>query len=193
MPSAFLPLKTLATNTLRTFLILLGGVLLVGLGARLEIPMVPVPMSMQTYAVVVLGALAGLRLGSTMIALYLAAGAAGAPVFAGGASGVEHLVGATAGYLVGFLVTAAVVGVLAERGWASRSFLSSTLVMALGHAVVLGLGTFWLGWKIGWWPAVEKGFLPFLLGGLVKSLLAAGTVFLVKQFTKRSYPAAGSS
>lgn len=181
------PLKSFATTGVRTVLVLVGGALLVALGARLEVPMAPVPMSMQTYAVLVAGALAGARLGGAVIIFYLSAAALGAPLFAGGAAGVDHLLGPTAGYLAGFLVAAVVVGRLAERGWIAGGFLTSTLVMMIGHGLILGLGTGWLAWNIGWQPAIEKGLLPFLLGAVVKSLLAAATVFRWTAFRQRDF------
>ncbi len=138
--------------------------------------MVPVPMSLQTYAVVVVGALAGWRLGAAVVSSYLVAGAAGAPLFAGGASGIDHFLGNTAGYLVGFVVAAAVVGWLAENRWTHRGLLRSSLVMLIGHAVTLSLGTAWLATRIGGSPAIQHGLLPFLIGAVVKSILAAVTV-----------------
>ena len=160
------------------------GVLGVALGARVQIPMVPVPMSLQTYAVVLIGGLAGRRLGAGVLALYLLCGALGAPVFADGASGLHHLVGPTAGYLFGFLLSAFLVGHLAERGWTS-SFFRSTLAMVLGHGVTLGLGATVLGFKTDWSTAYSGGFEPFLLGGLAKSILAAATILLLRTVVGR--------
>lgn len=139
--------------------------------------MVPVPMSMQTYAVLLLGGLAGWRLGGATLGLYLLAGGAGLPVFAGGAGGPEHLTGPTAGYLLGFLLAAMLVGWLAEKGYTTTT-VRSTLTMALGHLLILGLGTAWLAARIGGTAAYENGFQPFLLGGLAKSLLVALTISL---------------
>ncbi len=174
--SELLPLARFSGTWWALALILVGGVLFIGLGARVEVPMVPVPMSLQTYAVVVVGALAGWRLGAALVSLYLVAGAAGAPLFAGGSTGVEHLVGSTAGYLVGFVVAAALVGWLAEKGWTDRGLLRSSLAMLLGHVVTLSLGTVWLATRIGASPAIEHGLLPFLIGAAAKSILAALTV-----------------
>ncbi|MEM8996534.1 MAG: biotin transporter BioY [Acidobacteriota bacterium] len=158
------------------------GVLAVAVGGRLDVPMVPVPMSLQTYAVGVVGGLAGPRRGGAILGLYLAAGALGAPVFADGAGGVGHLTGPTAGYLLGFALAAVGVGALAERGWMSTAR-GAFAAMALGHVLVLGLGAAWLAAVTDPATAYRGGFEPFLLGAAVKSALAAATVRAVKART----------
>ena len=183
--NAFVPLKQFSTSVVRTVLVLLGGVGFVGLGAHLDIPMIPVPMSMQTYAVVVVGALAGWRLGGLTLVMYLAAGSAGAPLFAGGGSGTEHLLGNTGGYLLGFVLAAISVGYLAERSWTQRNFGYATTAMLFGHLIILVLGTLWLATSIGLHRAIEAGMTPFLLGALVKSLLAAVTVRVLMTASSR--------
>lgn len=156
------------------------GTALLAIASWIEIPMVPVPMTMQTYAVLVIGMLFGWRVGVVSILVYLALAAIGVPVLAGGGSGVARLVGPTAGYLGGFLVAAALVGWLAKRGWAG---IGRTLAaMALGHAVILGLGVAWLAGRIGWSDAVTAGLIPFIPGALLKSLLAAATIELARRF-----------
>ena len=178
-------LKRLVSSRRGRVLASLGGVLFIGLCAQVEVPMVPVPMSLQTYAVLVIGAVAGPPLAGGTLLLYLLAGALGLPVFAGGASGLHHLAGNTAGYLVGFVLAAILVGFLAER-WARDSFARLTVSLLLGHVVVLGLGATWLATKIGATAAIEGGFLPFLVGGLTKSILGAATVVWLERLAKRS-------
>src|SRR5690606_16484525 len=105
---------------LRNMLLAVGGSLLLTLSAKINVPFYPVPMTMQTFAVLLIGAAFGWRLGTATVLLYLAQGAAGLPVFAGTPEkgiGLLYLMGPTGGYLVGFAVAAAVVGWLAERGW----------------------------------------------------------------------------
>jgi biotin transport system substrate-specific component len=185
--NAFVPIKDVAVTVMRKILVMIGGTILIGLGAHLDIPMIPVPMSMQTYAVVVIGALAGWRLGGLTLVMYLTAAAAGAPLFSGGASGIDHLIGPTAGYLAGFVVSAVVVGYLAENGWTRAGFWHSTLAMLVGHAITLGLGTLWLAGEMGFASALEAGMTPFLLGALAKSLLAAMTIHgLMVLWSKKS-------
>jgi biotin transport system substrate-specific component len=155
------------------------GAVAVAVAAWIEVPMVPVPMTMQTYAVLVTGALLGWRLGAAAMIVYLAAAAIGLPVLSGGSSGLDRLIGATAGYLAGFVVAAAVVGWLAERGWTGAGVARCAAAMALGHAVVLGLGVTWLAAHIGWSQALAAGLTPFILGAIVKSVLAAVTVMAI--------------
>ncbi|MEM6793980.1 MAG: biotin transporter BioY [Acidobacteriota bacterium] len=164
---------------------LLGGALLTAAGARVDVPMTPVPMSLQTYAVVLFAGLAGWRLGGGAQLLYLLCGALGAPVFADGAAGWSHLAGSTAGYLFGFVLTGVFVGALAERGHTAH-FLRSTSTMLAGHLVTLGLGALILGLKTDWATAYGGGFQPFLLGGLVKSALAAATILLLRGLLARA-------
>jgi biotin transport system substrate-specific component len=109
------------------------------------------------------------------VALYLAQGFAGLPVFAGAATGPAYLMGPTAGYLVGFAAAAAVVGWLVQRGGA-RSVARMVVVMAVGSAVILSLGVAWLSAAIGFERAVAVGLLPFLTGDVLKTALAAATL-----------------
>jgi biotin transport system substrate-specific component len=155
------------------------GAIAVAVAAWIEVPMVPVPMTMQTYAVLVTGALLGWRLGVAAMIVYLAAAAIGLPVLSGGSSGLDRLIGATAGYLAGFVVAAAMVGWLGERGWARAGVARCVAAMALGHAVVLGLGVTWLAARIGWSQALAAGLTPFIPGAIVKSVLAAATVMAI--------------
>jgi len=155
---------------------LVVAVLALAVAAQIEVPMTPVPMTLQTYAVLVIGALCGWRLGLSAVVTYLAVAALGLPVLAGGASGLAKLFGPTGGYLTGFAVTVVVVGMLAERGWTVQSRWKSVAAMIVGHAITLAIGVSWLAEHHGWTVAWQSGLQPFLLGALVKSLLAAGTV-----------------
>ncbi len=181
--SPFLPLKGVR-SPVGAVAVLVLGVVAIAVGAWVQVPMVPVPMSLQTFFVVLIGGLAGWRLGGAVLLAYLVSGALGAPVFADGASGARHLIGMTSGYLFGFLIAAVWVGALAERGWTS-SFFRSTLAMLIGHGVILGLGAAVLGLMTDWTTAYEGGFRPFLLGGLAKSILAAGTISGLAKVTDR--------
>lgn len=161
------------------------GVLALTVAAWIEVPMTPVPMTLQTYAVLVIGALCGRRLGLGTVATYLAAAAMGLPVLAGGASGLSKLVGPTGGYLTGFAVTVFVVGWLAERGWTVQGVWKSVSVMIIGHALTLGIGVSWLATHQGWTTGWRAGLEPFFLGALVKSLLASGTVEVLRRVLGR--------
>ncbi|MET4701559.1 biotin transport system substrate-specific component [Constrictibacter sp. MBR-5] len=157
-----------------------AGIPLLALASWIEVPMLPVPMTMQTFAVLLVGALYGWRLGALTVAAWLACAALGLPLLAGGAGGVARFAGPTAGYLFAFPVAAALVGWLAARGWMS-GFLPATAAVLLGHAVCLGLGATWLAWLIGPDRALAAGVLPFLAGAVLKSALAAAVVRLVAQ------------
>ena len=159
--------------------IVLAASLALWASAKLSIPIGPVPISMQTLVVLVLGAALGPRLGALAVLAYLAEGAAGLPVFAGTPEkgiGLAYMVGPTGGYLVGFVVAAFAVGALARRRW-DRSFLAATALMLVGHAIVFAFGLLWLGTVIGWdQPVVALGLTPFLIGTLAKSLVGAAVL-----------------
>lgn len=172
----FVPLRHGPRPAWRVAVTIGMGVSALALAARIEVPMMPVPMTLQTYALLLMGALCGWRLGLATVTTYLALAAAGVPVLAGGTSGIDRFVGATGGYLIGFAVTVVVVGVLAERGWTVQGVAKSVSVMIVGHAITLGIGACWLAMHHGWSKALSSGVEPFLWGVLVKSLLASGTV-----------------
>lgn len=153
----------------------LVAVTAVALAAQVEvaIPGTPVPQSLQTLAVVVAGGLLGARRGAGAMALYALVGAAGVPVFAGGASGVDRLVGPTGGFLAGFVAAAALAGAWGEREGYAR-FLPALAGMLLAHAVILAAGWGRLALLVGPETGWEQGVAPFLVGGVVKAGVAAG-------------------
>ena len=154
------------------------GTLFLALSSYIVVPMVPVPVTMQTFAVTLIGALYGWRLGAMTIAAWLVEGAVGFPVLAGGAAGASHFVGPTGGYLFAFPLVGALVGWLAERGWNGNRVMLAFAAMVLGNLACLVLGTAWLAVMIGLEQAITFGFLPFLVGGLLKSALGAATLKL---------------
>lgn len=150
-----------------------GGTLFIALSARLAIPLPfsPVPVTGQTLAVLLMGALLGSRRGSLCLLAYLAEGALGLPVFAGGTAGLARLIGPTGGYLAGFLAAAFLVGMLAEKGW-DRRVGTTFLAMLLGNAVIYAFGLPWLAHFVGSEKVLALGLLPFIPGDLVKLVLA---------------------
>jgi biotin transport system substrate-specific component len=145
----------------------------VGLTAQVEIPLWPVPLTLQTLGVLFTGAVLGGRRGALALLLYLTEGAAGLPVFAGGASGVAYMLGPTGGYLVGFVIAAGVVGWLAERGW-DRRLVWTVLAMVAGNVAIYALGVAWLAVFLGdLQAALVNGVLIFIPGDLVKIAVAA--------------------
>lgn len=157
--------------------ILLGGCLLT-LSAKVQVPFWPVPMTMQTLVVLLLGMAYGPRLAVATVGAYLLAGAAGLPVFAGTPQrgiGLAYMMGPTGGFLVGFVLSAWLVGFLAERGW-DRTILTCAAAMALGHLVISLSGVVWLSFLLGTTKAIEVGLMPFLASSLLKTAL--GTVLM---------------
>jgi biotin transport system substrate-specific component len=155
------------------------GSLFLALSSYFQVPMIPVPVTMQTLAVTLVGALYGWRLGGITIVAWLAEGAAGLPVLAGGASGVHHFLGPTGGYLFAFPVAGALMGWLSERGWNGNRVGLAFLGMLLGNAVCLLLGAAWLALLIGPERAIVLGVVPFLVGAVVKSALGAAMLKLL--------------
>ena len=163
-------------NLFRALFLALAGSALIAVSAKLQVPMVPVPMTMQTLVILVIGMACGWRVGGLTLLLYLAEGAVGLPVFAGTPErglGLTYMVGSTGGYLLGFLLAALVVGLLAEAGW-DRTVPLAAAAMLIGNVVIYVPGLLWLGTVAGWDnPILQWGLTPFIAGDLVKLALAA--------------------
>jgi biotin transport system substrate-specific component len=154
--------------------LVVAGSILTALAAQIAIPLpwTPVPITGQTFAVLLVGALLGPRRGFAAQALYLLEGAAGLPVFAGGTGGALAFAGPTAGYLVAFPFAAAAVGALCARGW-DRRFVTMFAAMLVGSGVIFGLGLTLLARFVPASMLLAQGLLPFVPGDLLKSALAA--------------------
>jgi biotin transport system substrate-specific component len=164
------------------------GTALMTASSYVSVPMFPVPMTMQTLAATLIGALYGWRLGALTIALWLLQGALGLPVFANGAGGVPHLLGRTAGYLFAFPIAAAATGFLAERGWTGDRVVRAFLAMLAGNALCLVIGGMWLAILIGTEKAFWFGVAPFVLGAIVKSALGAAILKAMQTTVRRANP-----
>jgi biotin transport system substrate-specific component len=173
-------------QALRAALLILVGTALLTLSAKINLPLPYVPMTLQTLAVLMIGAAYGWRLGGATVVAYLAEGALGLPVFAGPIGGLAPLVGPTAGYLVGFALAAVVTGALSERGW-DRSIPWLFVAMGAGHVIILGCGLAWLalGMNLGLEKAWLVGIAPFILGSLVKNALGAVAVPAIRHLIDR--------
>ncbi len=156
----------------RDGLLVLSGSLLVAICAKIQVPAAPVPVTMQTFAVLLVGAALGGKRGGLALVAYLLEGAAGLPVFAGPVAGAAYLVGPTGGYLFAFPLAAFVVGTLAERGW-DRRLGTALLAMAIGMLMILTVGATWLAVFLGMSEAFRVGLVAFLPAGFLKVLLAA--------------------
>lgn len=166
------------------------SVVAVAAAARVDVPVPgsPVPQSLQTLAVVVVGAWLGARAGALALAAYVVAGAAGLPVFADGAAGFDVLTGPTAGYLAGFVLGAFVMGagarLLRQQGHLPRSAgsFSVLFLVAVGaHLLILGLGWARLAWLLGPSEALIAGVSPFLWGGVAKSAAAVPLLWILER------------
>jgi biotin transport system substrate-specific component len=169
-------------------------ILLVGVGSVLiaasawiavPLPFSPVPVTAQTFAVLLVGSALGARRGAAAALAYLAEGCAGLPVFAGGAAGAQVLLGATGGYLAGFVPGAFVCGALAERGW-DRRVATTIASMILGNAAILLPGLLWLARLVGFERVLALGLYPFLPGDAIKVAVAAAALPLAWKVRWRS-------
>lgn len=163
-------------------LLAVAGSILMALSSKVKVPFYPVPMTLQTLAVMAISAAYGLWLGVAAVALYLAEGAAGLPVFTNmptSGSGLSYMVGPTGGYLVGFVMAAAIVGLAVERGWSGKPVRLFGAMLG-ADVVVFALGIAWLAVLHGWHaPLLEWGLYPFALAELVKVGLAASSIAAV--------------
>lgn len=157
---------------LRWIVLMFVGSLFIAACAQIAVPLQPVPITMQTFAILIIGAAYGWRLGAATVAAYLAEGALGLPVFAELKGGIPVLFGPTGGYLFGFVAATAAVGWLAERGW-DRSIIKTALAMLLGNALIYVPGLGVLAMYVGAGKVLEFGLIPFLLGDALKLILAA--------------------
>ena len=160
--------------------LVLAGTALLALAAKVQVPFWPVPMTLQTLAVLMIGAAFGARMAGATLLAYLAEGAAGLPVFASGA-GLAYMAGPTGGYLLGFLLAAIFVGVAADRGWL-RGVVPVSAVMLAAMALIYLPGVAWLAALIGAEKAVAGGLVPFLPAEAFKLALA---VLLARPLARR--------
>lgn len=161
----------------RALLVALGIGALV-LAAKIRVPFWPVPMTMQTFAVLAIGAAYGARLGGVTLLGYLAIGALGFDVFTSSSAennGLAYMMGGTGGYLLGFLLAALTLGALARRGW-DRNPMQMGIAMGLGQVLIFLPGVLWLGHLFadakGWAWVVEVGLTNFLVAEVLKVALA---------------------
>lgn len=153
----------------------IAGSLLLTLSAKVQVPFYPVPMTMQTLVVIGLGLALGPVRGTAALALYLAQGALGLPVFSGTPErgiGLAYMAGPTGGYLAGYLLAVPLAGWLAERGW-DRSVVSTMAAALLAAAVIYIPGLLWLATIVGFDKVLAFGLTPFIPGDIAKAVIAA--------------------
>ncbi|NTJ63485.1 biotin transporter BioY [Agrobacterium rhizogenes] len=183
---AFDPLRLGQRSLVIKAVFVLAGTLILALASQIAVPMVPVPITMQTFAITMIGALYGWRLGALTVLAWLGEAAIGFPVLAGGAGGIVPFMGPTAGYLASFPIISALVGWLAERGWSGNRVVRSFLAHLWANILCLAIGGAWLAALIG----AEKGWLlgvaPFILGAVLKSALAATVLKTVQVYSGKA-------
>ncbi len=153
--------------------LLLFGTGVLALASQISVPMVPVPITMQTFALTMIGVLYGWRLGALTVLAWLGEAMMGLPVLANGGGGLAPFVGPTAGYLVAFPIVAALAGYLAEKGWTGSHVVKSFLAHLSANILCLAIGGAWLAYLIGAEKGLALGVTPFILGAVLKSALAA--------------------
>ena len=168
----FLPARKNHALFYNLILIMTGSVLIT-LSAKISIPLPfsPIPITMQTFAVLFVGALLGSKRGSLTVLAYISQGIMGLPVFAKAGSGFAYLLGPTGGYLIGFVFAAFITGFLAEKGW-DRSFGKTIVAMTIGTLLIFICGVSWLSIFLGLEKAIIAGFVPFIIGAIFKIVLA---------------------
>jgi len=166
---------------LNELLVVFGGVLLLFAASQVEIPLHPVPITLQTVAVMLIGLTYTPRKALESHLLWLGLGLVGLPVFAGFGAGIAHLSGPTAGYLGGFVVSTYIMATIKQK-YSLNSFLSDALLCLMGTLIVFACGVIWLSQLIGFKGALLHGVLPFILPGLVKAGLLCSALQILRHF-----------
>ena len=165
--------ENINSNFLTIILMLIGSILL-AISAKVQVPFWPVPMTMQTFVIFLIGMTYSIRLSFATVALYLFEGALGLPVFASG-GGIAYLVGPTAGYLYGMLFASIIISYFANLGFSKKCF-KAALSLFIGSAIIFSFGITYLGYIIGFEKAIAAGLLPFIPSELFKIALAVALI-----------------
>ena len=175
-------LENINSNLLNIVLALFGTLLL-AISSKVQVPFWPVPMTMQTFVIFLIGMTYGVRLSFATVALYLFEGAAGLPVFASG-GGIAYLIGPTAGYLYGMLFASAVISYLANLGF-SKTYFKAAFSLVIGSIIIFSFGIIYLGSIIGYQKAIAAGLLPFIPSELFKIALAVTLIPTIQKIIKK--------
>lgn len=172
-PSGFSPLNLDSRSLAFRAAAVVFGTFILALTSQVEVPMVPVPITLQTLVVPLIGALYGWRLGMLTVLAWLGEAAIGMPVLAGGSGGILAFVGPTGGYLASFPIIAGLTGYLAQAGWNGKRVGFAFISFLIANALCLVIGALWLASLIGLEKAIAFGVTPFLIGAIIKSALGA--------------------
>lgn len=182
--ASLLPRSSVLTNAI----LVAGGTLFLAALAQISIPVPgsPVPVTGQTLGVLLIGTTYGSGLGLATFAMYLLAGIAGAPVFAGASYGIEKITGATGGYLIGMMVATFLLGILAKRQLDQR-FLTALPTMLIGTMTIFTFGLFWLHHFTGndWNWTISAGLVPFIFGEILKIVIVGTSLPVVWRFVNK--------
>lgn len=175
--------RTIATDAA----LVIGAAAVVGLAAQIAVPLWPVPITGQTLAVLLVGSALGAVRGSLAMVVYALMGIVGLPVFSDASSGLGVIAGPTGGYIIGFIFSAALVGWVAERA-GDRKFVGAILAFGAGTVVTFVFGMIWLAAVLGLnlEQTLQAGLYPFIIGGVVKSVLAAAAIPVIWRAVTRS-------
>ncbi|HJZ78741.1 MAG TPA: biotin transporter BioY [Pyrinomonadaceae bacterium] len=176
-PETLLGVALAPLDFVRQVGLVIGFSLLTALSAQIVIPVGPIPITGQTFAVLLTGALLGSRLGAMAMIVYVLEGAGGLPFFSGGQGGLVHLMGPTGGYLVAFPAAAYITGAFAEHEW-DRKFLTAAAAMAIGSLLIMLSGWLWFSLVMRTSPAITlfATVLKFIPGDIIKICLAAAVL-----------------
>ena len=170
------------SSYIKNILLILFGSFLLAVSSKVQVPFWPVPMTMQTFVVFLIGMTCGWKLSFFTLLAYIIEGALGLPVFATG-SGLAYLMGPTAGYIYGMFLAAIVIGFLAEKGF-SNSYFMTFICLLIGSVIIFSLGVGYLGSLIGYDKAIVFGLLPFIPSELFKIFLAVALIPSLSKFIK---------
>tara|TARA_Y100000741_G_scaffold260728_1_gene201420 strand:- start:175 stop:741 length:567 start_codon:yes stop_codon:yes gene_type:complete len=170
-------------SNLLNIVLALFGTLLLAISSKIQVPFWPVPMTMQTFVIFLIGMTYGIRLSFFTVALYLFEGAAGLPVFASG-GGIAYLTGPTAGYLYGMLFASIVISYFANLGF-SKTYFKATISLLIGSIIIFSIGIIYLGSIIGYQKAIAVGLLPFIPSELFKIALAVSLIPTIQKIIKK--------
>jgi biotin transport system substrate-specific component len=159
---------------------IMSAVLMLAALSRITIPLLPVPVTGQTLGVLLMGMMLGRKRALAAILSYLALGIIGFPVFAAGSFGIATLVGPTGGYLLGFIPAAYILGFLGDKGWYNKAY-TAIAALVIGHTIVFTFGLLWLANFTGWNAVLTTGFVPFVPGAVIKTLVAFALIPIIKR------------
>lgn len=178
--------RLFARGVVMDIVLVAAGAALTAIAAQVQVPLWPVPITAQTLAVLLVGSSLGALRGTLSMVLYALLGMVGLPVFSDASSGMGVILGPTGGYIVGFIFAAAFTGWIAQRSW-DRRILRAILAFAGGTVVTFAIGLPWLAVTLGLdlQQTLQAGLYPFIVGGAVKTVIAAGVVTFGWRYVER--------